>query len=462
MTELSRLTGTQRAYYGAFALSVVLCWSPWKALAYFAPVLAVLWFIWVSCSRVARRRALWWSFGWLGLVSVYWAFRRGFDLAPALLAFLTYGTLGVLCVIPTKGLGGGRLLGRMVRLVVWVMVLEAVFGIGQAVINAVQRGTFDWSNGDAVQGTIYPGIHSSLSFANSMFAVNMAFMLIALLPASAIGKRWRGTVLLGLVAFVLASVMHAIFFLAVAFGAGYVLCRPRLRLVKGKTFLVSTLCALPVLTYFFLSANVLTLAPIARQALAGATPRAIVVLDSVTRLPRQYPLMPFIGLGPGQFSSRAALMVSGTYLDSGEKSLPLIHPQSSPAFRKYLAPLVAQARDPAFGGSTTVKPFFSWLSVYTEFGFPCLIGIFSWVAVILRRVRREALKKNERLLGAAVVAGIVFFVLLGLQVDYWEVPQAILIGALLTKAMYATLMGSTAIPRVSASRKGLTGDPQPA
>ena len=455
------LTNTQRAYYGAFVLSMVICWSPWKATAYFAPILAVIWFIWSAKSRIARSRALKWIAGWTALIVAYWALSRSFDVAPALLAIITYGTIGALYVIPSEGLGSPELVGRMLRLVALVVMIEATIGIAQALAGAMQGGGFDLSNGDVVQGTIYPGLEASRTFANPMFAANIGFMLIGLLAAAGQAKRWRGTVLLGFLAFVLASVMHAVFFLAAAIAAGYVLCRPQLRLVKGKRFLISTLCAVPVLTYAFLAANVSSVISIVNQALVGGSPRAIILVDSVTILPDEFPYMPLVGLGPGQFSSNAALLASGTYFGRGEKSLPLIRPQSSPAFSDFLAELVARARDPEYGGSVTVEPFFSWLSIYTEFGLPCLIGIFCWVTIILLRVRREALKKEERLLGAAVIAGVVFFVLLGFQADYWEMPQAVLVGALLIKAMHATLVGSSTTRTRETFRQGDIGDGSP-
>lgn len=455
------LTRAQRAYYGAFVLSMMICWSPWKALAYLAPILAVIWFVWTAHNRVARRRAVYWVVGWLGIIAIYRLLATGFDLAPAVLAILTYGTIGALFVIPTEELASGKLLRRMLRLVAVVIAIEAALGIAQGVAGAVEQGGFDIANGDIVQGTIYPSLASSQTFANPMFASNMGFMLIGLLPVVAQSRKWRWTVFLGFMAFLLASVMHAIFFLAASGLAGYLFCRPRLKLGKSKRFLTFAFFALPVIAYLLLGENISSAGPIMRQALAEQSPRAIVLADSFTDLPKEFPLMPLFGLGPGQFSSNAALLASGNYFGGGDKSLPLIKPQSSRAFGDFLSDLLVLARDPTFGGSITVEPFFSWLSVYTEFGIPCLVAIFWWVTVVLLRARREALRKEQRFLGAAVVAGIVFFVLLGFQADYWEVPQAVLIGALLIKAMYATLVGGGK-RQVAVPRSGLSTDPQSA
>jgi hypothetical protein len=43
-------------------------------------------------------------------------------------------------------------------------------------------------------------------------------------------------------------------------------------------------------------------------------------------------------------------------------------------------------------------------------------------------------------MAAATGTGIVLLALLGVQENYWETPQAILIGAILLKAMYAQLV----------------------
>lgn len=419
---------------------MVICWSPWKALAYLAPVLAVIWFIWAAHSQIARRRALYLVIGWLIVIAVYGLLSSRFDLTSALLAILTYGTIGALFVIPTEQVASRELLRRMLRLVAIVIAIEATVGIAQGVTGALKQGNFDIANGDIVQGTIYPALASSQTFANPMFASNMAFMLIGLFPIVAQSRRWRWRAIVGTIAFLLASVLHAIFFLAASLVVGYLFCRPKLKFITSKGFLVFALCAVLVMTYFLLGENILSVGPIMRQALVEQSPRAIVIADAVTTLPRAFPLMPLIGLGPGQFSSNAALLASGTYFGGGDSSLPLIKPQSSRAFDDFLSDLVIQARDPSYGGSITVEPFFSWLSVYTEFGFPCFVAVFWWAMIILFRARREALKKEQRLLGAAVVAGIAFFVLLGFQADYWEVPQAVLVGGLLTKAMYATLV----------------------
>lgn len=460
MCKQPSLTAAQDGYYGAFLLSMVICWSPLKALAYFAPVLAIVWFLWRAECPTARRRAMQWTAGWTILIFIYWVFSRRFDLTPAVIAIITYGTIGAIYIIPCEAIRSPRLLVKMLSLVAIATTIEATVGIVQAVVGALETGSFDLANGDAVQGTIFPSFHTSLTFANPMFAVNMAFMLLGLIGAAALAKKWRGTVLLGILAFVLASVMHAILLLAAAAVAGYCLCQPRLSRMKSRRFIVLTVGMLILASYIFLGGNVLSIGSVVNQAVAGQSPRAIILVDSITTLPQEFPSMPFVGLGPGQFSSNAALIASGSYYGGGQKSLPFIQPQSSPAFDDFLSDLMLQARDPRYGGSITVEPFFSWLSVYTEFGFPCLIAVFWWVTVILLRVRREALAKEQRLLGAAVVAGIVFFVLLGFQADYWEVPQAVLIGALLTKAMYAVVVSTPQKQIDAAAGKSFGTSPQ--
>lgn len=141
------LTGAQRGYYGAFLLSMLICWSPWKSLAYLAPIIAVTYFLWEARSHVASRRAVCWIVGWLMVIAAYNFLSRSFEMTPALLTILTYGTIGALFVIPTEDVGSGELLSRMLRLVALVVAIEAAVGIAQGVAGALQQGSFEIANG---------------------------------------------------------------------------------------------------------------------------------------------------------------------------------------------------------------------------------------------------------------------------------------------------------------------------
>lgn len=443
---------SQRVYYGAFLLSVFICWAPSKPLAYLAPPLALAWYIYASRSRLARRRCVFWLSGWTAFILLHAFFSRGFDLPAAFLAVLTYATFAVLFVIPNREIASRTLLARMLRVVAAVLVIESAWGIFQATYGAVRTGGFDLSNGDRVEGTIHPELKPDFAAGNQWFAANISFALLALFPVVVQSGKWRHRLLFGALVLVLASVMHIIIFTAGALILAYLIYRPPLLAGRSKVFVLLGMCAVPLLAFSLLSANFSTFIPIVRQALAQQSPKAVVAIQSATVLPRAHPSMLIWGLGPGQFSSRAALIASGLYLGGPyhPKPIPFISPQSSKFFRNYIEHwLYAAAADPYWGSSQ--KPYFSWMSVYTEMGIPAVLAVLWIAAVILWRVKQRARTNQELLFATALGAAIVLFLFLGIQDNYWEAPQALLIGAMVMKVVYATLFCD---PKVG-SHKGL-------
>jgi hypothetical protein len=164
-------------------------------------------------------------------------------------------------------------------------------------------------------------------------------------------------------------------------------------------------------------------------------------------MPAKFPLMPFIGLGPGQFSSRAALMGTGLYFGGVFNShpLPLLPQAASGALQDYLLDLWVEEASNKYYGSTQ-KAYFSWLSVYSEMGGLTIAAVVITLLLLLRRIELRSRGNAQDLRCTAVAAGIIFLALIGIQENYWEVPQAILVGCILLKAMYANVVYSVRFP----------------
>ena len=166
-------------------------------------------------------------------------------------------------------------------------------------------------------------------------------------------------------------------------------------------------------------------------------------MEALYEIPVAYPIMPLVGLGPGQFSSRAALIGTGTYFGGKDpKQIPFLPRGSSREFQEYLESHWVAAVSNQYWGSTQ-QPFYSWLSVYTEFGVFALLAIAVSAALVLIRLKQVATTPERRLEATATGAGVILFVLLGMQENYWETPQAVFVGAMLLKAMYARLVYAT-------------------
>jgi hypothetical protein len=183
--------------------------------------------------------------------------------------------------------------------------------------------------------------------------------------------------------------------------------------------------------------------------LSGESLRSQAIERVFTDMPDEYPLQPIVGLGPGQFSSRAGLIGTGLYFGGPvyARPLPFLPQGMSRAFEDYTLDLwVTHAERTArgFGGGSTNQPFLSWLSVYVEWGALALGAAFALTAFLLLRVRLKTTRYVHRILAASFGTGLLLILFLGAQENYWEVPQAILIGLMTLKVQYAVLISPEA------------------
>lgn len=429
------------AYFESLLIALLLCWSPSNALGYLAPSIVLGWYIFRSRSQNALINAILWVVGWIVVIGIYALFSDEFALSSAVLVLLTYSAFAPLFVVGTRTIADRKIWSTTLRVLSWVVLLQATLGLIQAIYGFSRTGSFYGSNGDFVEGTIHPWLAAELAFSNPMFAVNMAFMLLALLPSVIMQRKYRLAFFFGGFVLVLASVLHVLYLLFGAFVIAIALYFPTL--LKYKSGLLFGLIAVMSvgIAYTAVGARLDLAQNFWQLNLTGRTPRGIVTDYAFDEIPEEYPLMPLFGIGPGQFSSRAGLIGSGLYFGrtSRPRSIPLMPTSMSPVFRKYVYDVwVNDPRPPGLRSSST-QPYFSWLSVYVEFGGIATAALVLWSASLLWRLRRFARRNELRMQTIALGSGIMFFLFLGMQENYWEIPQAILVGLLLLKLQYANM-----------------------
>lgn len=432
-----------RAYYRAFVVACLICWSPFKALAYVAPFLVCA----IICFQghrpaVARRLTLWLVAG-LAIILFYDWITPDFVLTSGLLTLLTYGTFAFLIALSGEQLRHPALLERMLAFVRVLVMIEAGIGILQAAYGTAITGGFDLANGDYVQGTI-DITGASRGFGNPMFAVNMALMLLALTPSALRQRKGRLAYALGAFSLLLASVMHVLGLLFIAGTLMLLWFRPQMAR-RLKAALLAGSAVFVLLAFVLLRTNIATAQTFYQLFAEGAIPKAVMVARSLTVIPEDNPRVPWVGFGPGQFTSRAGLIGTGYYFGGPlePRPLPLIPTAVSEPQDLYLVDLW-YASATADSGSSTIVPYFSWLSVATEFGFLVLLGLAAYLARMLWRLRTTTGAGAQQLLAACTAAGILLIFLLGIQENYWETTQAILCGAMLLKVMYTQVQPTQA------------------
>ncbi len=441
------MTLYQRAYYQAFIISLLICWSPVKVLAYSAPFIALGWFILVTKSNIVLHNFIIWIFLFASVICLHVIFDFNFVVFSALLTILTYSSFSFVFAIPSHYLAEPKLLREIMQTSQWVVLFEGILGILQAIYGFTKNKSFDVGNGDFVQGTINLSFTSGLAFSNPMYAVNIAFLLIGLFSFFLLEKKGGVPFLVGCIALILASVVHVLLFFFSAIVLVLLIFRPAI--LKSTASLIAigvVLIIVPALSFIVLYSNFQSFSTIYEGTAQGSSPRVQITERTFSTMPTQYPLMPFIGLGPGQFSSRAALIGTGFYFGGPNEPTPLPLPKGmSKALETNLLDLWFIAASNKYYGSTQ-QPFYSWLSVYTEMGALIFLIIPTLVLGLVLKVKSKVRTSQQEIMAIAFSIGIIFLFLLGLQENYWEVPQAIFLGCMLLKVLYACVVHPKSLP----------------
>jgi hypothetical protein len=426
-----------QVYYQGFVVALLLCWSPFKSLAYFAPFIMLGWFLVATQSGTVLRNVTIVLSLWLLWAILHSPFVGNFAWSSAFISILTYSSFLPIATIPVSFLAKRPLLPRMQRWMLILIIVQSVLGIIQALYGFSQEGTFDIETGDHVEGTIHPWLPPDYAFGNPMFAVNMTFLLLALLPGILTRRKHVLIFLLGSVVLILASVVHVLLFLGVAVGVVLLIYAPSFFGRRSGWLVIIMLTIAGLAAVNILSTNFGNIGSFFSMTVDAVTPRGILMQVMITDIPSEYPYMVLFGLGQGQFISRAGLIGTGYYFGTFEnpRSFPFLGEQLSVPFETYMLPLWREMEGNIWWGSTH-RPFSSWLSVYSEFGIFICVGIVLGVTLLLLYIRLKARTYEQKTVAISLSVGILFLLLLGWQENYWEVPQAIFPGLLILRAMY--------------------------
>lgn len=278
---------SERVYYWCIIISALISWSPFNALGYVAPFVVVGLVLLSSSGLRLLKRLFVWVYIWVSLVSIYGLVNSEFQFGNAIVAFVTWAGIVVILLLPVDGMRSPVLLHKTKKLAWNILLIESLWGIAQGIYGYTRTGSFDLANGDYVEGTIHPSFEPELTYSNVMFAINIALLLLFLLPEVWRRRSLRNIVVYGLgtLAFVMASVLHAILFLITAVAISWFLIwGRRLRLSRAVGVGIVSAVIL-VLAGAFLPRNLGTARSFALQIFRGEVPKPVSVAVSVKEMP---------------------------------------------------------------------------------------------------------------------------------------------------------------------------------
>ncbi len=449
-------------YFEVFLLSMVIIWLPYKGLAYAVPFLAILWFIFRSNSGVTLLRFAFHVALFLVVTACYFLFyyiiEEQFILQNAFIFFVTYGSFLFLLTIPVNVALHKKNYESYIVVIRIAVAVEATLGLTQVILYVIRTGAnFDSSTGDIAQGTLnlFSFLDPGANFNNQLYTNNLLILLIFLTPHAIVKRKGIWICVLGFLAILMASVWH----LFIAFLVAFIIIvlyfsRTFLKLSVNRIVIGMFLICAVTLAIAFQPRNFILVRHYYNVITTFKSPKAKVTINSLVDLPKEAPWVYFIGLGPGQYSSRAGLIGTGKYFGDfiNPKKMPVIKPAVSTPFKNHVYPLWEEVSlNPLYyGNSTMARPFYSILSVMIEFGYIIFAILVLLMFRLIRRIKnfyeRAIYEKDYLKAFYAISCAVVclFLVIISFFENYLEVAQAIFIGLLLIKYFYSTVKHTNA------------------
>jgi hypothetical protein len=457
-------SNSARYFFESFLTVLIFTFLPFKAIGFAIPFifLGVLLLRSRSMSTAKRLIQLVTACGFV-LLFYYVAFlfeTRNFILSNGILSFINYSSFLILFLLPPNVTSEQYNYERYVKVILPLVAFEGIYGTVQRILSAM-RGIH---HGDLVEGTISPFsvfIGATSGFGNQFFAMNMIFLLTFCFPYVYQNRKGMLQFAIGLLGVLLASVGHVFYSLVFATVLTLFYFEARTLIFDPKRLLV--VAAVPTILLVSLAVldeNVFNDASRqARNFLNGETPKSKAIRIVFTSVADEYPSLHLIGLGPGQYSSRAGIIASGQYGSLSEffTKLPFLNLGVPEAFKEHvLIHWNDYKKNSGYGNSTMNRPFLSLLSVYAEYGPIIFAGLLLGIGLLMARAKSayknlKACKSDPRkLMPYTFSISMLFLVMIGVYENYYEVPQGIFVGILL---IYLSFKISTEQPHKSVSAK---------
>ena len=444
-----------KPFFESFLVALAISWSPIAPLAYIMPLLCLGWFI----VRANSGKTLLYLMAFLIFFTIVILFYQSFYYSVqdinfltggAILTLITYSSFIFLLITPFSVYSDRYSYLRYAVIIKYLILIQATLGILQLFATmALKSFSFDGSMGDKVQGTISPVsfLVGTSDFGNIAFATNMVFLLLFFVPYVMVYNKGKMVMAWGAFSLLCASVLHILIGLVGAIIIVGFFFR-RFSKVSYKAFYVLITIGVGIGLLARLQPSNFTL--IKNYAIIYAkakSPKATQTITVVTDIPQEYPTMLFLGFGPGQYSSRASLIATGTYLGgiNNNKDYFFLPNSMTKPFEEFMLDDWLESNiDAIYGGSAMSKPFYSVMSIYTEFGLIVLTTLFLLIGYQIIRLRSSFLQaaytdeeKVSKFLSFSLALSMLFLTFICFIENYLEISQAIFPGLLMIKYFYS-------------------------
>lgn len=431
------MKNTEKLIFIIFIIALIIAWSPSKILPYMLPMIAMSFVLLTFLRSVYVRFILLilFFFLWIGFSII---FTPDIIYQNFLLSFITYSSYYAIFLLPSKLLKLNPFYERTSKILLIVIIIQALIGFFQIGAQFSRIGTFDSYAGDVVEGTIDLALKSGGGLESPSYAANMMFSILFLMPLAGKRKKMMIPILLFcFFAFLLTATMHLLIFVLISIILTFLIRSLNQKMSKWYLVILFLLLIFMIFAYVLMPVNLGVLLPKYIQNI-NTNPKVLVLLRTFEKV-EKYPQILLAGLGPGQGVSRSALIGTGDYLRVSVDKFGINYQLPSFLEETQYFDLFNEFNTPNYG--TTHKPISSWLALITEMGFVGMIVCILYIGkMVIIPVNRIKLGKEEDLLLFAFRSGVLFLFFMGFQDFYWEYPQAIFLGLVLLKLLHAKML----------------------
>jgi len=415
--EAAPLSREERKLLGAFIALIIIVAFPGKLLFYISPVVLIVISLFAG-SFIRFWRLVGIIFGMVALSLATITFDL-VDGSHANMPGLVFGVIGYLPIFILWSLSKDFRLSegfalRLANACLVFILVEGAVGSAQWVIT---------QNGDFVSGTF--GLFDAVTNELTISQVNFCFTLFCMIVYCAIWIHKRRMKLgcgVALVSALVASAAHQTLF--------FMTLMPVLAITGGRRFrhLVVSVGIIGALFAgaFLIDPHIVEhIDGWAEKVLSPTSPKRLAVNGAVELMEGKNLLL---GVGLGQFSSRAAILSSGS---GTSVNLPKMLVDTSTYYERFM-------RLPVFlfqqngEASAMAMPYFSALSVITEFGLVlAALLLFKIVQTVIENIRLGAASREAWRVSCYCNFFIGFLFLCSFIQNYLELTQAIMIPVLL-------------------------------
>jgi len=414
--------------YILFAISNIVIWLPSDILPYLMPLCIGL-IIVMNKINIYINKIIYFLLFIISLFIIYNALYGYYSNVNALLTLVTYSSLIFLILINNRDICESEE-KKYTKFIVYMLVIQASIGFVQFIYAYIQGGGFTPSMGDFVEGTSDIYLSGARGLETQVFFANQTYYLLWL-SREKYRQKYKIPIILGVISIILSSVIHMLFFLTISLAISIFYVNNLYEVFKKKytKHVILALISMFILLFVYQPENIYRIKYNIQRMLVANSPKAVMIEKYFSEIIYEYPQSAFWGLGNGQYSSRVSLINTGLYTNS---TVLTDDPIISPPMQKYFMNTWNHIRSLPVA-SSNLFPFYSWLSVLTEFGIILTFIFINWIYRNIKRIKNfnKITMENQVIL----ISLILFLFFIGFQDNYWETPQIVFLGIYILKYM---------------------------